>query len=394
MYARNDEVRLEDLKARWQAERARVSMLDVYASLQGGGAVKGIKTSRGYLVKCLAGHSDSNPSMHLVDQGDDHFFKSFCCGHRGDAAQLVRVAGEARTYPEALTYLHERGLLGQRLAHAQVVCISAGATGSRGALLRNRHIAGTYDYHNLDGSIAYRSVRIEGVNVATNNPDKTFELWHPGHEGDSCAVCTTRLQRLMNEAHQEGWNRERLERSVAYRYGKVTIGVAREILANQAVPAHPGEFRYGADGIERIPLYLPEVRAAVEARDPISFAEGEKKAEALRRVGFIATSAASGAEWRMPPFWAEHFRGARHVVILPDCDTPGREKCARPRAATLRNQGIPAVVFDLDPMRNDGFDIADWLDEHKTYSHDQIREEFKRLWMLRLTPRALALKTP
>lgn len=391
MYAQHDREDLDELKALWDSERRRIMMLDVYSALLGGGPVKGVRTSRGYKARCLSGHSDSDPSLHLIDQGDDHFFVSFCCGQRGDAAALVRFAGAANSYPEALRFLRDHGLFSSGIQHAKIVRIAASGN-ARGISLRDRRVTGTYDYPQLDGEVAYRAVRIEGTNVETNKPGKTFELWHPGHDGESCDICTVRLGRLIEEAHNEGWGREKLERSIAYRNGGVTIGAARQMLERRAVPAHPGEFRYGADGIERIPYLLPEVREAAERGETIFFAEGEKKAEALRRVGFAATSAPSGAQWRMPASWAEHFRGARHVVILPDCDAPGRNDCARPRLAALRNQGIPTTILDLDPQRTDGYDIADWLQERHDQSHDQIREEFKRLWTLRLTPTPLKVK--
>jgi len=98
---------------------------------------------------------------------------------------------------------------------------------------------------------------------------------------------------------------------------------------------------------------LPEV---IEA--PIVFlVEGEKDAERLREQGFVATTAAGGAEAPWLSDYTETLAG-REVVLIPDRDVPGRK-----RAATI----VPAlfgkvarlIVLDLEHA---GKDVSDWFD--------------------------------
>src|SRR5437588_486560 len=64
---------------------------------------------------------------------------------------------------------------------------------------------------------------------------------------------------------------------------------------------------------------------------PIYFCEGEKDADNLAKLGFVATTASEGAEAKWAPELTKWFEG-RHIYILPDNDAPGRkhaEKVAR-----------------------------------------------------------------
>lgn len=84
--------------------------------------------------------------------------------------------------------------------------------------------------------------------------------------------------------------------------------------------------------------------------------EGEADSVALTSLGLPAVGVPGVNGWRCE--WAERFNG-REVVVLFDCDSPGRkaaERVARDlaRVATVR-------VLDLEPGREDGFDVTDWL---------------------------------
>jgi hypothetical protein len=43
-----------------------------------------------------------------------------------------------------------------------------------------------------------------------------------------------------------------------------------------------------------------------------------------------------------------------------DCDRPGRQAAAR-IAADLERRGVTVGIADLDPRRQDGYDVSDWL---------------------------------
>jgi hypothetical protein len=106
--------------------------------------------------------------------------------------------------------------------------------------------------------------------------------------------------------------------------------------------------------------YLPELLAA----DPAKLAwivEGEGKAEALHKLGMVATTSggctsASGADWTP-------LRG-RHCIIWPDHDAPG-SKYADEVAAELRALGCTVDMIDVEPLGlPDKGDAVDWLAMH------------------------------
>lgn len=90
---------------------------------------------------------------------------------------------------------------------------------------------------------------------------------------------------------------------------------------------------------------------------PILLCEGEPDALAAHTAGFVAVAIPGVAAWR--PAWATRFTG-RAVTAVMDCDDEGRA-CARRVALDLRGAGITAQVVDLDPERDDGYDLTDHL---------------------------------
>ena len=74
------------------------------------------------------------------------------------------------------------------------------------------------------------------------------------------------------------------------------------------------------EGVKRVLYRLPELLAAPEHE--VWIVEGEKDADRLASLGFIATTNAGGAgKWRSE--FSDLLRG-RHVVVLPDNDETGR----------------------------------------------------------------------
>lgn len=125
-----------------------------------------------------------------------------------------------------------------------------------------------------------------------------------------------------------------------------------------------GAWVKGTKGVPRFPYRLDEVAFA----DDVIIVEGEKCVEALRALGYVATTALGGADGWKPRFgYGAHFTGKR-VVIMPDNDAPGEKygKAAaddiRHVAASLRVARVPAVYGD----------IADWIADGAT--REQIDE--------------------
>jgi hypothetical protein len=105
-----------------------------------------------------------------------------------------------------------------------------------------------------------------------------------------------------------------------------------------------------------IPYRLPELLAARAADQTIHIAEGEKKVDCIRDLGFAATCCAGGAnKWR-----AEHtaFLQGADVVLLPDNDAAGRE-----HVETIAENLAPVArrlrILELPNLPEKG-DVVDW----------------------------------
>jgi hypothetical protein len=101
---------------------------------------------------------------------------------------------------------------------------------------------------------------------------------------------------------------------------------------------------------------LPELlQAALE--DFVYIVEGEKDAEALHRLGLVATTNPMGAgKWRK--CFNESLRD-RHVILLPDNDDSGRAHM-QTVCENLRGIAASVIVFELPDLPPKG-DVSDWL---------------------------------
>jgi hypothetical protein len=110
-------------------------------------------------------------------------------------------------------------------------------------------------------------------------------------------------------------------------------------------------------GVEMVPYRLPDVikDMLADRTVPMSFVEGEAKADRLRKLGFAATSIQQGCKG-----FGEYFDGG-NCYILPDNDEAGEER-ARFVAEGLRGHAASINRLDL-PGLPPGGDILDWIDE-------------------------------
>lgn len=134
-------------------------------------------------------------------------------------------------------------------------------------------------------------------------------------------------------------------------------------------PGHSKSCRMAGfkEGQERVPLYLTELLAAIKKGEPVYLTEGEPKADLLRSWGLAATSFAGGVNGYRPGM-AKWFAGGR-VVIVVDCDDPGRE-FGRKFSADLKKQGNKGTqVIELPAPRFEGYDLIDWQKDGGT-AHD------------------------
>ena len=141
---------------------------------------------------------------------------------------------------------------------------------------------------------------------------------------------------------------------------------------SQRRPDGNGGWIYKLADTRRVLYHLPQVVAAVAAGQTIYVVEGEKDVHALERIGLVATCNAMGAgKWR--PDYSEALAGAR-AVIVPDCDKPGREH-AKLAAASLTAVAASVRVLDIEPGRDDGYDVSDYAADAVT---DVDRAELRR----------------
>jgi hypothetical protein len=112
---------------------------------------------------------------------------------------------------------------------------------------------------------------------------------------------------------------------------------------------------WSLNGVRRVLYRLPALLSADPATT-VHVVEGERDVHALEALGLLATTNPGGAgKWQ--PEYTEILR-ARHVVILPDNDEPGRKHADHVRrmldcvAATVRVVNLPGLP--------DKGDVSDW----------------------------------
>lgn len=147
---------------------------------------------------------------------------------------------------------------------------------------------------------------------------------------------------------------------------------------SQAVRFEPKDFRqrrpdgkggwiWYVKGTRIVPYRLPELLA--EPARPVLIVEGEKDADALARIGVVATTNACGAgKWT-----AEHseFLRGRGVIVLPDNDDAGRNH-AQQVAQSLHGIAEEVRIVELPGLPDKG-DASDWIAAGGT------RDELRRL---------------
>lgn len=121
----------------------------------------------------------------------------------------------------------------------------------------------------------------------------------------------------------------------------------------QRRPDGKGGWAWGVEGVRRVLYRLPEVLKAGE----VFVAEGEAKADALTRLGFVGTCNVGGAgKWL--PAYNDTLAGKR-VVILPDNDPPGQDHAALV-ARNLYGKAASVKILALPNLPPKG-DVIDFL---------------------------------
>jgi DNA primase len=86
--------------------------------------------------------------------------------------------------------------------------------------------------------------------------------------------------------------------------------------------------------------------------------EGEPDCIRSWSLGVPAVAVPGAGNWK--PEWAWRLRSRRWTIAITfDCDAAGRAGALRV-ADDLVNAGVDARIVNLDPARNDGYDLTDW----------------------------------
>ena len=93
------------------------------------------------------------------------------------------------------------------------------------------------------------------------------------------------------------------------------------------------------------PLSTAATRSPLRPRSMCYFCEGEKDADNLAKMAFVATTASEGAAAKWDPGLTPFFKD-RHVVILPDADRPGRAH-AQKVAKAIHSVAASVRILDL-----------------------------------------------
>lgn len=139
----------------------------------------------------------------------------------------------------------------------------------------------------------------------------------------------------------------------------------------QRRPTLGGDWEWKLGDVRRVLYHLPAVRQAADVERAVFVVEGEKDVHELERMGFVATCSPMGAGKWTDEF-SEQLKGVPAVVVIPDCDGPGRAH-AKAVAKSLETAGIKAKIIELDAERDDGYDVSDFALEHGDQAEELIR---------------------
>src|SRR5262249_25235902 len=130
----------------------------------------------------------------------------------------------------------------------------------------------------------------------------------------------------------------------------------------QRRPNGKGGWTWSLGKTRRVLYRLPEMRDAVAGGRMVLVVEGERDADNLRKLGFIATCNPGGVnKWRTE--YMESLRDA-DVVIIGDNDDPGRTQCAQVASPAHGVAGRVRVrdLGKLWPACPPKGDISDWIE--------------------------------
>src|SRR5215204_820042 len=119
----------------------------------------------------------------------------------------------------------------------------------------------------------------------------------------------------------------------------------------------------GLGDLEKTLFELPVLLRAVEEGEPVAHVEGCKDVlTAKERLGVAATTSGGTKTWKSE--FAENYRGAKEVWVIPDNDDEGADYAAKV-AQDLLGVAETVKIIELPSLPEKG-DLTDWLDDGHT----------------------------
>jgi len=222
-----------------------------------------------------------------------------------------------------------------------------------------------HDCDNIGGTVIDWVMHSKGCSVK-----EAIDSFVPG--GGALAPKTARKPEKVSEQREPKQNE--IQRIVAtYSYcdsaGNLRYEVVRyepkSFRQRRPDPDNPGKWIWSLDKSERILYNLPEVLLS----ETIFLTEGEKDADNLSALGFVATTHPCGAgQWL--PAYAENLR-AKHIVICPDDDKDGRE-WVKAVIESLRDKALSIKLLKF-PTK----DVSDFIES--CFTPETARTEIDKL---------------
>ena len=150
-----------------------------------------------------------------------------------------------------------------------------------------------------------------------------------------------------------------------YTYQKVDGSAAFYVIRAEPKDFRPmtPDGRLSLEGVGRVPYRLPELLQGIKDSKPILFLEGEKDADRVAEMGFVASTFVGGTgKWRDE--YLEYFRGA-DIVLVPDNDHPGikgMQNIAEQLHGTAKSIKIIELPGLGECVDKHGKDFSDWAD--------------------------------
>ena len=263
-------------------------------------------------------------------------FNCHGCGAHGGAYDAALAAG--RSPREAIDVMIAHGLTDRRSRPGP----------SAGARTSGASAASTEAAVCIPSPAAYRSERSAALSLACSGED--VRRWARALRDDDGLLARVRGER--------GWEPETLRQwGIGFDGERITVPITDHHGALQGV------LRLRIDAWQK-----PKVLAAAGSRlgliphpemvpGSVVLVEGPSDMLAARSVGLPAIAVPGTHAWQAG--WASAFTG-RDVTVVMDADRPGRDAAVR-IAADLRPHGARVAIVELDPGRDDGYDLSDWL---------------------------------